>query len=275
MGFREKLEKAQEKNRSLLCIGLDPQPELMAAGDVAGFGRAIVEATSDLVSAYKPNLAFYEALGLEGLRALEKTLSFIPPSIPVIGDAKRGDVGHSARAYARALFEVWGFDAATVSPYLGHDSLEPFLEYREKGVFLLARTSNPGAGDFQELRFRGKPLYQWVAVKAREWDRFGNIGLVAGATFPEGLRELRRLCPKMLLLVPGIGAQGGDPGQAVAAGLDGSGKGAIFATSREVLYASRGEDFALRAREKAEGIRAEIERLRQAQKGPKKGQATL
>ena len=275
MRFREKLEKAQEKNRSLLCIGLDPQPELMPIKDVAGFGRAIIEATSDLVSAYKPNLAFYEALGLEGLRALEKTLSFIPPSIPVIGDAKRGDVGHSALAYARALFEVWGFDAATVNPYLGYDSLEPFLEYRERGVFLLARTSNPGAGDFQELSFQGVPLYQQVALKAREWNRYGNIGLVAGATFPEGLRKLRQLCPDMLLLIPGIGAQGGDLGQSVAYGLDGRGKGAIFATSREVLYASRGKDFALRAREKAEGIRAEIERGRQALKGPEKGQATL
>ena len=274
MGFREKLEKAQEKNRSLLCVGLDPQPELMPIKDVAGFGRAIIEATSDLVSAYKPNLAFYEALGLEGLRALEKTLSFIPPSIPVIGDAKRGDVGHSALAYARALFEVWGFDAATVSPYLGYDSLEPFLEYKERGVFLLARTSNPGAGDFQELSFQGVPLYQQVALKARGWNRYGNIGLVAGATFPEGLRKLRQLCPDMLLLIPGIGAQGGHLGQAVACGLDGRGKGAIFATSREVLYASRGEDFALRAREKAEGIRAEIERGRQATERPEKGQAT-
>jgi len=274
MGFREKLEKAQEKNRSLLCVGLDPQPELMPIKDVAGFGRAIIEATSDLVSAYKPNLAFYEALGLEGLRALEKTLSFIPPSIPVIGDAKRGDVGHSAQAYARALFEVWGFDAATVNPYLGYDSLEPFLEYKERGVFLLARTSNPGAGDFQELSFQGVPLYQQVALKARGWNRYGNIGLVAGATFPEGLRKLRQLCPDMLLLIPGIGAQGGHLGQAVACGLDAGGKGAIFATSREVLYASRGEDFALRAREKAEGIRAEIERGRQATEGPEKGQAT-
>src|SRR3990170_7806789 len=203
MGFREKLEKAQEKNRSLLCIGLDPQPELMPIKDVAGFGRAIIEATSDLVSAYKPNLAFYEALGLEGLRALEKTLSFIPPSIPVIGDAKRGDVGHSALAYARALFEVWGFDAATVNPYLGYDSLEPFLEYKERGVFILARTSNPGAGDFQELSFQGVPLYQQVALKARGWNRYGNTGLVAGATFPEGLRKLRQLCPDMLLHIPG------------------------------------------------------------------------
>jgi orotidine-5'-phosphate decarboxylase len=246
----------------------------MPVRDVATFNRAIVEATADLVCAYKPNLAFYEALGLEGLRALEKTLSFIPPSIPVIGDAKRGDVGHSARAYARALFEVWGFDAATVNPYMGHDSLEPFLEYKERGVFLLARTSNPGAGDFQELSFRGKPLYHWIALKAREWNRYGNIGLVAGATFPEGLRKLRQLCPDMLLLIPGIGAQGGDLGQSVAYGLDGRGKGAIFATSREVLYASRGKDFALRAREKAEGIRAEIERGRQATEGPEKGQAT-
>jgi len=268
MNFRDKLEKAQEANHSLLCVGLDPQPELMPVGDVAGFGRAIVDATADLVSAYKPNLAFYEALGLDGLRALEKTLKFIPASIPVIGDAKRGDVGHSARAYARALFDVWGFDAATVSPYLGYDSLEPFLEYREKGVFILARTSNRGAEDFQELSHRRKPLYHWIALKAREWNRYGNIGLVAGATYPEGLRKLRQLCPDMLLLIPGVGTQGGDLGRAVANGLDRQGKGAIFSTSREVLYASRGEDFALRARERAEGIRAEIESLRQASKRP-------
>jgi len=274
MNFREKLEKAQEANHSLLCVGLDPQPELMPVGDVAGFGRAIIEATADLVSAYKPNLAFYEALGLEGLRALEKTLSFIPASIPVIGDAKRGDVGHSARAYARALFDMWGFDAATVSPYMGYDSIEPFLEYREKGVFILARTSNSGAADFQELSHRRKPLYQWIALKARDWNRYGNIGLVAGATYPEGLRKLRQLCPDMLLLIPGVGTQGGDLGRAVANGLDRRGKGAIFATSREVLYASRGEDFALRARERAEAIRAEIQRLRQASKRPQKGQAT-
>src|SRR3972149_3948630 len=185
MGFREKLEKAQEKNRSLLCIGLDPQPELMPIKDVAGFGRAIIEATSDLVSAYKPNLAFYEALGLEGLRALEKTLSFIPPSIPVIGDAKRGDVGPSAQAYARALFEVWGFDAATLNPYLGYDALRPFLEYRERGVFLLARTTNMGGRDFQTLYVSTAAgdyqLYEMVALKGREWNRYGNIGLVTGA----------------------------------------------------------------------------------------------
>jgi orotidine-5'-phosphate decarboxylase len=262
MNFLEKLEKAQEANHSLLCVGLDPQPELMPTRDVAGFCRAIIEATSDLVSAYKPNLAFYEALGLEGLRALEKTLSFIPSSIPVIGDAKRADVGHSARAYARALFDVWNFDAVTVNPYLGYDSLEPFLEHREKGVFVLARTSNRGAEDFQELSHNRKPLYQWVALKARDWNRYGNIGLVAGATYPRGLCKLRQLCPGMLLLIPGIGAQGGDLGQAVACGLDAGGKGAIFSTSREVLYASRGDDFALRAREKAGGMRAEIERLR-------------
>ena len=191
----EKLLKAARTNESLLCIGLDPDPELMPAGmGVLEFNRAIVDATSDLVCAYKPNLAFYEALGTEGLRALEKTVTYIPDAIPVIGDAKRGDIGSTARAYARALFETLGFDAATVNPYLGYDSLEPFIEYRGKGVFILCRTSNAGSVDFQDLVLSGKsagveggerPLFEVVALRAREWNAPGNVGLVVGATYPE------------------------------------------------------------------------------------------
>ena len=265
MNFREKLEGAQERNRSLLCIGLDPQRELLPVGDVVQFHRAIIEATQDLVSAYKPNLAFYEALGLEGLRALEETLKAIPSHIPVIGDAKRGDVGPSARAYARALFEVWGFDAATVNPYFGYDALRPFLEYRQKGVFLLARTTNLGGRDFQALYVStasgNYQLYEVVALKAREWNRYGNIGLVAGATFPQELKRLRALCPEMLFLAPGIGAQGGDLAQAVAGGIDSSGKGLILSTSREVLYTTRGPDFATRSRRMAQALRDQVNAL--------------
>ena len=152
MDFIDKLLAASRGNRSLLCIGLDPDPQLMPEKGVFTFNKAIIDATSDLVCAYKPNLAFYEALGLGGLEAMKRTLEYIPKTIPVIGDAKRGDIGNTARAYACALFEVFGFDAVTVNPYLGHDSLEPFLSHSDKGIFILCKTSNPGAADFQEAR---------------------------------------------------------------------------------------------------------------------------
>jgi orotidine-5'-phosphate decarboxylase len=181
----------------------------MPRHDILEFNRGIIDATADLVCAYKPNLAFYEAFGLEGLVALEKTVKYIPEGIPVIGDAKRGDIGNTARRYAEALFSAFGFDAATLNPYLGYDSVEPFLEYPDKGVFILCRTSNPGALDFQALRCGDVPLYEVVAQKAKEWDRYGNIGLVVGATYPEELRRIRQLCPQMPLLIPGLGAQGG------------------------------------------------------------------
>ena len=273
----EKLLKAARTNGSLLCVGLDPDPELMPAGmGVLEFNRAIVDATSDLVCAYKPNLAFYEALGTEGLRALEKTVTYIPDAIPVIGDAKRGDIGSTARAYARALFETLGFDAATVNPYLGYDSLEPCIEYRGKGVFILCRTSNAGSVDFQDLVLSGKsagveegerPLFEVVALRAREWNAQGNVGLVVGATYPEELRRVRQLCPQMPLLIPGIGAQGGDPASAVRSGVDALGEKAIISSSRQIIYAYLGEggkggDFAAAARGAALKLRDEINRYR-------------
>ena len=271
----EKLLKAARTNGSLLCIGLDPDPELMPAGmGVLEFNRAIVDATSDLVCAYKPNLAFYEALGTKGLSALEKTVTYIPDAIPVIGDAKRGDIGSTARAYARALFETLGFDAATVNPYMGYDSLEPFIEYREKGVFILCRTSNAGSVDFQDLVLSGKsagveggerPLFEVVALRAREWNALGNVGLVVGATYPQELRRVRQLCPQMPLLIPGIGAQGGDPASAVRYGVDAWGEKAIISSSRQIIYAYLGEggkggDFAAAARGAALKLRDEINR---------------
>lgn len=267
MTFLEKLRAAVKRNGSLLCIGLDPDPKLMAIPQVAPFNRAIIEATADLVCAYKPNLAFYEALGREGMEALEATLSFIPPFLPVIGDAKRGDVGHSAQAYARALFSRFSFDAVTVNPYLGYDSVEPFLDYKDKGVFLLCRTSNPGAADFQSLPVSasGSPplaLYEVVALKAQEWNRYGNIGLVVGATFPQELRRVRELCPHLPLLVPGLGAQGGEVELSVRYGQDERGEGLILTSSRGVIYASRGQDFAAKAREEASKLRELINRYR-------------
>ena len=260
MNFLEKLLQAARSNRSLLCIGLDPDPELMPKVDVFQFNRAIIDATSDLVCAYKPNLAFYEALGIEGLKALERTVAYIPKGIPIIGDAKRGDIGSTARAYARALFETLGFDAATVNPYLGYDSLEPFIEYKEKGVFILCRTSNVGSADFQDLTLTetSGPLFELVAQRAREWNLYGNLGLVVGATYPEELRRVRHICPEMPLLIPGIGAQGGDLASAVRYGVDAKGEKAIISSSRQILYASRGEDFAAAAREAALDLRDQV-----------------
>jgi len=260
MDFLERLLQAARTNRSLLCVGLDPDPELMPNVDIFTFNKAIVDATADLVCAYKPNLAFYEALGIEGIDALQRTLSYIPKAIPVIGDAKRGDIGSTARAYARALFETFGFDAATVNPYLGHDSLEPFIEYREKGVFILCRTSNAGSAHFQALPLlqTSRPLFELVAERAGEWNRYGNVGLVVGATYPEELRRVRQLCPKMPLLIPGIGAQGGDLANAVGYGVDAKGEMAIISSSRQILYASPGKDFAVAARRVAQNLRDQI-----------------
>src|SRR4030042_1952818 len=182
MTFIEKLVEASRNNRSLLCIGLDPDPKLMHGMDVFRFNREIIDATSDLVCAYKPNLAFYEALGVKGLRALEKTLAHVPRNIPVIGDAKRGDIASSSEAYARALFDNFGFDAVTVNPYLGYDSIAPFIAYPDKGVFILCKTSNAGSVDFQDLILNeegvqgvGRTLYEIVAAKANTWNGRGNM----------------------------------------------------------------------------------------------------
>jgi orotidine-5'-phosphate decarboxylase len=258
MKFTDKLLHASRKNKSWLCIGLDPDLELMPGVDVLQFNKAIIEATSDLVCAYKPNLAFYEAFGTEGFAILEKTVKYIPGDIPIIGDAKRGDIGSTAKAYARALFSVLSFDAATVNPYLGFDSIEPFIDYQDKGVFILCRTSNKGATDFQDLHTDGLPLYEAVARKAKEWNTHGNIGLVVGATYPEELKRVRSICPEMPLLIPGIGAQGGDLASAVGYGVDARGEKAIINVSRQILYASKGKDFVPAARNIAEKIRNQI-----------------
>jgi orotidine-5'-phosphate decarboxylase len=258
MKFTDKLLNTSRKNKSWLCIGLDPDPELMPGVDVLQFNKAIIEATCDLVCAYKPNLAFYEALGTEGLAILEKTVKYVPGDIPVIADAKRGDIGNTAKAYAKALFSILGFDAATVNPYLGFDSIEPFINYQDKGVFILCRTSNQGATDFQNLRTNSLPLYEVVAKKAKEWNIHGNIGLVVGATYPEELKKVRSICPEMPLLIPGIGAQGGDLASAVGYGVDARGEKAIINVSRQILYASKEKNFAQAARNMAEKIRTQI-----------------
>ena len=262
MNFTDKLLAASRRNDSLLCVGLDPDPGLMPKVSLLEFNKAIVDATAELVCAYKPNLAFYEALGIDGLKLLQKTIEHIPANIPIIGDGKRGDIGNTAKAYAKALFVTFGFDAATVSPYLGFDSVEPFIEYKDKGVFILCRTSNPGAVDFQNLvNAQGIPLYEAVARKAKEWNIHGNIGLVVGATYPDELKAIRKLCPEMPLLIPGIGPQGGDLASAVKYGIDVQGEKAIIAVSRQILYASQGKDFAQAARHSAQELRDNLNKL--------------
>ena len=265
--FREKLTAAARKNDSLVCVGLDPDPALMPMEDVAEFNAAIVEATADLVCCYKPNIAFYEALGIPGLEALKRTLECIPPEIPVICDAKRGDIGNTARAYAKAIFGWWGFDAATVNPYPGHDSVEPFLEYDDRGVLVLCHTSGPGSIDFQDLNVERdgskRPLFEEVALKTREWNGRGNAGLVLGATFPQQMAAARSLCPEMVILAPGIGAQEGELEATVRGGIDSDGGGLIINSSRSIIYASHNrDDFADAARLAADELRRAINAAR-------------
>ena len=268
--FLERIDAAAERNRSLLCVGLDPWPPAMPIADVAAFTRAIIAATSDVVCAYKPQWAFYEAEGVAGLRALEATIEAIPHEIPIILDVKRGDLGNTSVAYAKAAFETWGADAVTVNPYQGRDSLQPFLAYADKGIFVLTRTSNPGGVDFQALPVRGadgeeRPLYEEVARQAMTWNDLGNVGLVTGATAPEELARVRRLAGAAPILIPGVGAQGGDLERAVRNGADANGRRAVITASRSVLYASRGSDFADAARAEATRLRgainAELERM--------------
>ena len=273
MNFIDKLAAIVRKNQSRLCIGLDPDPELMPEGTgVLEFNKAIIDATCDLVCAYKPQFAFYEAMGKEGMDALRQTIKYIPGHIVIIGDAKRGDIGNTSKAYARAIFDDLGCDAATVNPYLGFDSIEPFIAYREKGVFILCRTSNPGAADFQSLRCEtesgSRALFEVVAQKAAQWNKYGNIGLVVGATSPEELKQIRQSYPEVPLLIPGIGAQGGDLALTVRYGADSKGERMIINSSRQIIYASRGQDFAAAARRAALALRDEINRtLTSLQKG--------
>lgn len=267
MNFNAKLLAASRKNKSLLCVGLDPDPTLMPSINVVDWGKQIIEATRDLVCAYKPNFAFYEALGVDGLSKLDQTLQAIPDHIPIIADAKLGDIGNTARKYAYAVFEVFSCDAVTVNPYLGFDAVQPFTDYADRGVFLLCHTSNEGAADFQKLRYRAEPssrpipLFEMVAMKALEWNVNRNIGLVVGATTPAPLKRVREICPDMPILIPGIGAQKGSLTAAVRNGIDASGQNAIITVSRQVTYASRGRDFSSAARLEASKIRTRITQL--------------
>ncbi|HEY6407707.1 MAG TPA: orotidine-5'-phosphate decarboxylase [Ktedonobacteraceae bacterium] len=275
MNFLDKLLNASRQQNTLLCVGLDPEPgrfpnalrEMPVEQAVVHFCRAIIEATVTFVCAFKPNVAFFEALGPSGMRVFQKVLTAIPTHIPVIVDAKRGDLGNTARNYASAIFDIYGCDAVTVNPYLGYDSVAPFLAYRDRGIILLCRTSNPSARDFQDLLVQDEggqlsPLYKVVARRVQSWNEFGNCGLVVGATYPQELHTIRSICPTMPILIPGVGIQGGDLAASVRAGVDTRGERAILAVSRSVLYAGNGLDFATLAGREAQRLQNQINEAR-------------
>ena len=257
--FRERLAAAVGAAGSLICVGLDPQPGRTSAAGILAFNTEVIEATAGLVCAYKPQSAFYEVAGDVGWRALRETIATVrrvAPEAVVILDGKRNDIGNTAEAYASAAFDWFGADAVTINPYLGGDAVAPFLSRPECGAFALCRTSNPGAADLQSLAMAdGEPLYLAVAEQARRWGeaQHRNLGLVVGATWPEELAQVRARCPEMPILLPGIGAQGGDLEASVAAGVDRDGRGLLVSASRSVIYAGD-----------AEAIRAESSRLRSA-----------
>ncbi len=264
--FAAKLTGAWERNDSLLCIGLDPEPErfpgaMRAKPDaIFEFNRQVIDATADLVCAYKPQFAHYAAHRAE--QQLERTIAYLRrtcPHVPVILDAKRGDVGNTAERYALEAFERYGADAVTVNPYLGSDSLEPFLRHADKGVFVLCRTSNPGARDLQDLEVNGRTLYQAVAeLAARRWNTRGNCMLIVGATYPRELALVRAIVGDMPLLVPGVGAQGGDATEAVRHGQTRHGTGLVISSSRAILYPAGGEEFPGATRAAAQLVRGQI-----------------
>jgi len=240
MSFISKLNAAVEKNSSLLCVGLDPVlgnlPEGAGVEDgLVNWGKAIIEQTADQVCCYKPNIAFYEQFGLPGLRGLQRILEVVPENIPVLLDAKRGDIGSTAEAYAKAVFEEWGADAVTLNSYLGEDAIQPFLKYEGKTVFLLCYTSNPSAA---QVQLHGEPpLFEHIAALSQGWGSPDQIGLVVGATQPEALAQVRHICPHNWILAPGVGAQGGDLGASLRAGLRTDGSGLIIPVSRAVMGA--------------------------------------
>ncbi len=268
MPFIDKLHAAQSSANSRVCVGLDPDPARMPHHLLVGtpiddavvhFNTAIIEATQSSACAFKLNLAFYEALGAVGYRVLKRTIDLVPEGKVVIADGKRGDIGNSARMYSRAVFEKLDCDACTVAPYMGEDAVAPFLRYPDRAAFVLARTSNPSSSDFQERHIDGQPLYLEVARKTQEWDHDapGTAGLVVGATQPESIQEIRGACPDLPLLLPGVGAQGGDPVKAVEAGTKG-GSLVLINSSRSIIYASEGKHFARYAAEAAEELRQQL-----------------
>ena len=266
---RQKTNERIAALKSLLCVGLDTDPAKIPAvfqemeSPVVGFNKSVIRATRDHAVAYKVNTAFYESRGIVGMRELEKTLEALPPECLSIADAKRADIGNTSRHYARAYFESWAFDAVTVAPYMGFDSLEPFFDYEEKMVFVLCLTSNPGSKDFEEQQMiDGRPLYRLVLDKVRQWQRNGNAGVVVGATKEGMLRELRLDAPDLFFLIPGVGAQGGSLGNAVEQGTDSLHGSAVVNVSRALIYPGSGDPWEFSSIEAfEEAVRQEAEKL--------------
>ena len=272
MSFIDKLRQAWKLNDSLVCVGLDPDVSRFPAhvGNTAqsifAFNKAIIDATHDLVCAYKPQIAYFAALSAED--QLLQTIDYIKstyPDIPVILDAKRGDIGSTAEMYATEAFTRYNADAVTINPYMGHDSAEPFLKHKDRGVILLCRTSNKGAADLQDLLVDGAPLYEHVARQITEkWNTNRNCMLVVGATWPAQMAKIRSIVGDMPFLVPGVGAQGGDVEALVTAGQTADGTGLMVNSSRGILYASSGHDFANAARAEALALKNLINQFRHA-----------
>ncbi|MDI6767537.1 MAG: orotidine-5'-phosphate decarboxylase [Bacteroidota bacterium] len=269
MTFLKILKTVQKKNDSLLCIGLDTDiakiPVLLRKhkNPQLEFNKRIIEATKDLVCAYKLNLAFYEAAGKSCYETIHKTLDAIPNNIITIADGKRGDIGNTAEQYAKIIFDDWKFDAATVNPYMGYDSIEPFIKSGKHCAFLLVLTSNAGSKDFQYLDVKGRPLYEHVIAKAAKWNKLKNIGLVIGATHPNELKRIRTMVPDMPLLIPGIGTQKGDIESTIRYGCDKNGELAIINISRAIIYASSDKNFSEKAREVALNYRNQFNQYRE------------
>ncbi|MFY0625272.1 MAG: orotidine-5'-phosphate decarboxylase [Reichenbachiella sp.] len=248
-----------QKKRSFLCVGLDtdlnkiPKFLLDTEDPIFEFNKAIIDATKDLVVAYKPNIAFYEAMGAKGWESLEKTINYIPEEIFTIADAKRGDIGNTSSLYARAFFDNMNFDSVTVAPYMGSDSVQPFLKFQDKWVILLGVTSNEGGKDFQFLESDGRPLYEHVLEKSAKWGSDENMMYVVGATRPEYLGNIRKIVPDHFLLVPGIGAQGGDLDAVCKHGMNKQ-CGLLINSARGIIYASSDRNFAEKAREEAKKL---------------------
>jgi orotidine-5'-phosphate decarboxylase len=261
--IKKRINALIEQKKSFLCVGLDPDVQkiptlfLRMQDPITEFTKSIVNATSDVAIAYKPNFAFYEALGLKGLHALDALIHHLPKNVVTIADAKRADIGNTSRLYATAFFETWGFDAVTVPPYMGYDSIEPFLSYKEKLTLILCLTSNNGAQDFEEKRLEnGKRLYEAVLEKALEWNQFENVGLVVGANRAEELKRLRAMAQGVCFLIPGVGVQGGTIEDSVRYGADANAQSALINIGRAVIYPD-GEFSSVNDFEKAVAKKAE------------------
>jgi uridine monophosphate synthetase len=267
LGFFKNLETRVAKIDSLLCVGLDPHPDELAESNPQAaemFCLRLIEATAGYAAAFKPNAAFFEAFGPQGIAALQRVIAAIPAGIPVILDAKRGDIASTAQAYARAAFQTLGAQAITINPYLGRDAVAPFITDPERAAFMLCKTSNPGASDLQDLPIRSDPLesswrlYEQVAQLGKEWNQRDNLGLVVGATQPEALARVRAIAPQIWILAPGVGAQGGNLQSALQAGLRADGLGMLISVSRGISQADHPEQAALQLRDAINQIRSQI-----------------